>query len=239
MRDSHEPVATDYPDVVHVRIYGVSAKGAAKQLGLTPRVNDAALIARFAREAEAERRARSEAGLSPFIPQRHPFAALHDDTKGGIPDTSAHDFVREIVERGYFLIGADVNTEQVDENERDVARLVFSRKEEDRACQMSSPTSEQIIQYFSGKIWGYAHVHDNRRIHPATGTQIGNNVIDLVDNYERLDQFQGAFNVLHFHNECRIKDGILSYERGWRMVERQPRRRPAPPLTYRIGDVRR
>lgn len=239
MRNPLEPDVTDHPDVVHVRIYGVAAKGAARQLGLAQRVIDPALVSRFSKEADEERRARSRAGLSPFIPQRHPFAALHDDTKGGIPDTCVSDFVQEVVERGYFLIGADVNAEQIDENVRDVARLVFSRKEEDRACQMASPTTQAILRYFGGKIWGYVHVHDNRRIHPATETQIGNNVIDLVDNYQRFDLFSGSFNSLHFHDGGKHKDGVLSYERIWRMVERPSRARPAPPLTYRIGDVRR
>lgn len=181
----NEPLPREYPTTVHIKVFGDIAKGTRNALDLPPRKEDIVLKSKFTKEHAEELEARKEAGYDLFLPEREPFddgKVQEDDPnkKVGVPDIHIGDYVSWLYAHGYFLIAKSYEEELVGERVRPQSRLVFSRKEEDRALELDSPTRETVEQYFDTKVFGYLHYHDRRRHHPGIDKEIGPVLIDLA-----------------------------------------------------------
>jgi hypothetical protein len=179
-----EPRPQEDATVIHVKVFGAMAKGMRDSLHLAARKENPELKKRFQVEQEAENLARKEAGYSGFTPQRQP---LDDGETRGVPNVNIEDYISSLYAKGYFLIAASHEEHLVGENKRDLSRLVFSRKEEDRPVEQAEPTQEKVQRYFAGKVFQYLHYHDHRRFHPGLKKEIGNVLVDLAGTIQRSE----------------------------------------------------
>jgi hypothetical protein len=243
-----EPTPIQLPPVIRIHMWGAMVHSARMRLHLTPKKNDPALVARWAKEDEDERKARAEAGAIGLWGQRHPLEKnTNPDSKlVGTPNAYIGDFVKELIEMGYFLIGGYYGQEPKDEIVRDFAKIVFSRKKEDHPLSINSPSREELLSFFEENIYQYMHAHDNRRWHFGLKCEVGNTVIDVVGWQQPIKEYTGTFRKLYLTPQTvrvelarRISDAPREHRMTYTVAEKQ-----APLPTHdeagrRIHDFRR
>jgi hypothetical protein len=213
------------PSVIHIRFYNDPAVDVANEIDLPVKVFNEELQKRYEKEKAEELDARLNAGLEPFA-ERHLFTQDHPT---GVPNVCMVDLVKEILDEGYFLIAGD---HEVDDLGRNRARLVFSCNPNDIGYWHATPTRSRMIECFETRVFMHGHFHDRRRIHPGTGRQVGNNVIDLV----RLHQPSSCkkYKMMHFHNHGEVSDGPYSYDVRTRDTAKNAQ---SQGLTFKLKDV--
>lgn len=207
-----EPVPLQRAPIYQFRFFGRSVLDLARFLGLPERQDDPVEIGqRVRQEQELEIAARKQGGLSPFLPQRQVFGDYftrknpqsgHDK---GVSNAEAAAMIKDLADGGCFLIAADAWWDE--DKDRHAARLVFSNKETDRqlAIRGEPEILTKSIKYLKDNIWEYAHLHDRRRYHPASGEPVGNCSVDFCG---RMRAKQGAFWRLRL-----LSDGSFRAER--------------------------
>ena len=120
----------------------------------------------------------------------------------GVPNGNLGSLMTELFERGYFLIDANA---YYDDRDREVVRITFSCKDEDRKIEKATPSQAALTEYFKSRTYKYIHAWDRRWVRVDTGEEMGNLNIAICGG-EMRPQDCMTYRVMHL--------GAIGAEKG-------------------------